>query len=120
MNLYGKILGCFYAIVLSLWSVAVPLADYHWQSELSVVLETTDEKVHSFDQADVYFLAGQNNNFWGIFRTDFPSHLDHYFNNYIFQHLYLKNFYATAISLFESVDVKFEFIDLIFPFHYFW
>ena len=120
MNLYGKILAYFYAIVLSLWSVAIPLVDYHWPRELPIGLETTDEKVHSLDQTDIYFLATQNNNFWSAFRTDSPNYLDHYSNDYAFQHRYLENCYATAISFLEAVDVKFEFIDLIFPFHYFW
>src|SRR5690606_39367237 len=120
MNLCDKVSAYFYAIVLSLWSVSIPLADYNGSHSLLPDLETTDEKLYSLDQSDIYFLASQYNNFLGAFRTDGSNHLDHYFNHPTFQHLYLKNFYASTRAFLEAVDVKFEFIDLIFPFHYFW
>lgn len=110
----------FYAIVLSLWIVTLPQLKYYLDDRVEVALEQTDEKVAPIDQGFFFLIKQNNNTHWGTLRGDFASNLDHFVNEYILNHLYVNSLSSVVFSRLRAVDLSFEFIDLIFPFHYFW
>lgn len=119
MDFHRKFLAYFYALALSLWSVAMPVT----ASPLSLVStqELPTEKVSAFDQSGPICLLSQNISYPShSFRTDGESQDIHFFNEGNFQFVFLKNVFATAYSILKDRDINFEFIDLIYPFHYFW
>lgn len=119
MDFHRKRWAYFYAIALSLWTAVIPLD----ASTLPMVdaQEMTSEKVSSFDRSNSVFLVNQNSLYQSIsFRIDGDSPNIHFFNEGNFQFVFLKNIFATAFSISRSRDINFEFIDLIYPFHYFW
>jgi hypothetical protein len=119
MDFHRKLWGYFYAVALSLWSVAIPLT----ANPLPVVdaQEVTSEKVSSYDQSKSVFLVNQSSSYYSsCLRADGGHHNIHFFNEGNFQFVFLKNLFATAFSIFKATDISFESIDLIYPFHYFW
>lgn len=83
--------------------------------------EVASEKVSSYDLSDPMVLVNQNSPYLSIsFRTDGGNSNIHFFNEGDFQFVFLKNIYATAFLILKAGDINFEFIDLIYPFHYFW
>ncbi len=121
MTLYDKMLAYFYALVLSFWSIAIPPGDFSSLRVYSTQLETSSDKISSIDPPENVFLVSPNlNSFTGSFPVDQLSYLDHFFNEHTFQFKYLQGLFATTFSFLKNIEVKFSFIDLIFPFHYFW
>ena len=119
MECRRKWLAYFYAVVLSLWSSVIPLI----AGSLSVVdtLEIASEKVSSYDPSNSVFLVNQNGSYQSVsFRTAGDNPNIHFFNEGNFQFVFLKNIFATAFLMLKGGDINFEFIDLIYPFHYFW
>ena len=119
MDCRRKWLAYFYAVVLSLWSSVIPLI----AGSLSVVdtLEIASEKVSSYDPSNSVFLVNQNGSYQSVsFRTAGDNPNIHFFNEGNFQFVFLKNIFATAFLMLKGGDINFEFIDLIYPFHYFW
>lgn len=119
MDFRRKLLAYFYAVALSLWSMAMPVT----ASPLSLgnVQEIPTEKVSAFDQSGPVCLLNQNIFYQSqSFRTDGDNYDIHFFNEGNFQFVFLKNIFATAYSILKARDINFEFIDLIYPFHYFW
>jgi len=110
----------FYAVVLSLWIVTLPQLKYYLEYGDETAQEQSIEKVASIDQGDLFLIKQNNHASLGTLRGDFPSYLDHFVNEYFFNHLYLCSLFSTVFARSEAVDLGFEFIDLIFPFHYFW
>lgn len=110
----------FYAVVLSLWIVALPQLKYYLDDGGGVALEQADEKVASIDQSDFFLIKQNSNTYSWTLRGDLASYLDQLVNEYIFNHLYISSLSSVVFFRLWAVDLSFEFIDLIFPFHYFW
>jgi len=113
-------LSFFYAVILSLWIVTLPQLKYCLDDGGKVALEQADEKVASIEQSDFLLIKQNSNTNPGPLRGDLASYLDQLVNEYIFNHLYLSSLSSVVFSQLWAVDLSFEFIDLIFPFHYFW
>jgi hypothetical protein len=119
MDFHRELLAYFYAIALSLWTAVIPLSTA--PLSMADAREITSEKVSSFDGSNSVFLVNQNSLYQSIsFRVDGASPNIHFFNEGNFQFVFLKNIFATAFSILRARDINFEFIDLIYPFHYFW
>jgi len=119
MDFHGKLCGYFLALTLSLGSALIPWAASPWS--VADVQETPSEKVSSYDHPDLFFILNQSNpGYTNCVRPDGDSSNIHFFNEGDFQFGFLKNIYATAFSILKAGDINFEFIDLIYPFHYFW
>src|SRR5690606_41543010 len=97
MDFHRKFLAYFYALALSLWSVAMPVT----ASPLSPggFQELPTEKVSAFDQSGPVCLLSQNVSYQThSFRTDGDSHDIHFFNEGNFQLVFLKNVFSTAYA----------------------
>ena len=117
----GKWLAIIYALVLSLWSIAIAHIDQSFISFTQEGQETSSEKVESIDQPDNYYLLSPGlERFVSSNPVDHFSHLTHIFYQNAFQFKYLKSLFATKLSFLEGIEIKFKFIDGIFPFHFFW
>lgn len=119
MDFHGKLWGYFLALTLSLGVALTP-----WTAgPLSVgeVQEIPTEKVSAHDHHDLILIVSQSNySYSNCFRTGGDSTNIHFFNEGNFQFVFLKNIFATAYSILKATDLNFEFIDLLYPFHYFW
>lgn len=120
MKIRAGVTSFFYAVVLSLWIVSLPQLKYYLEYGNETALEQSNEKVASIDQGDLFLVKQNNSTSLGTLRGDFPPNLNHFVNEHFFNHLYLCSLFSTVFSHLETVDLSFEFIDLIFPFHYFW
>ena len=119
MDFHRKWSAYFYAVALALWTAVIPIT----ASPLPIAdaFEITSEKVSSYDQSSSVFLVNPNSAYHSVsFRTGGDNPNIHFFNEGNFQFVFLKNIFATAFSLLKAGDINFEFIDLIYPFHYFW
>lgn len=117
---HNRILGYCYAIILSLWSMALSPGVL---SGIGTGLQRTassGEKVESLVQPDHLYLVSQGTVYNSLFRVNVAPFLDRFFNEHTFQFLFLRNACVVAFARTAATDVRFEFIDLIFPYHYFW
>lgn len=117
MKINGRGLAYFYALVLSLWSIAILNKDFSSAVFFHQNSSEATEKVSSSDQDEVLFLVSH---YTVCFQGDANSKMVHLFNNHTFQYLYLNQICATAYSFLQAAEINFEFIDLLYPFHYFW
>lgn len=117
----GKLLAYIYTLVLSLWSLAIPIGDHYFIPFTQEGQRNPTEKVDSIGQPDNYFLLSPSlERFVSSNPVDHFSHLTHIFYEKAFQFKYLKSLFATKLSFLGGIEIKFKFIDGIFPFHFFW
>ena len=120
MILHDKILGYCCAIILSLWSIALPQGDFlHFDTGIFSAGPFA-EKVESLTQPGHAYLVSQSNVYSSIFRLNAAPDLNHFFNEHTFQFIFLANACIVDFARTAAIEVQFEFIDLIFPYHYFW
>lgn len=98
----------------------LPQLKYYLEGDDEIALEQSMEKVTSIDHGDLFLIKQSNNASLGTLRGDSPPYLGCFVNEHFFNHLYLCSLFSTVFAHLEAVDLSFEFIDLIFPFHYFW
>ena len=120
MKILGVILGYFYILVLSLWSIALPQYDYLIFEDQSNKLEISSGEAGTLDQSDKFYLISHPNNFYaGTMPGYGQPEINQFFGVYPFPDLYWKNFRATVHAFLMSATVQFKATDIIFPFHYF-
>ncbi len=120
MILHDKISGYCCAIILSLWSVVLPPGEF---SHIDTGIRSGGplaEKVESLHQFDPAYLVSQSNLYSSIFRINAAPDLNHFFNEHAVQYFLLNNACIVAFALTTAIELQLEFIDLIFPYHYFW
>lgn len=121
MNPAGKLLAYFYAFVLSFGCIAIPQSEGSFIHITPNGQEIPSEIVDSQSQPDHYFLSSLGLKTIAAYHpVDHLSHFTHYFYDKAFQFHYLKALFSTTLSVLEGIEIKFEFIDGIFPFHFFW
>lgn len=121
MSFYAHILAYFYALALSLWMVVVP------PGNVSGIFFQNPEMAGSAAQVDdltvngdlFIFSPNQYSSAWGI-RGDHSQDLDDFSLQHVYRNLYLADLCATVLAVLSAVEINFPFIDLLFPFHYFW
>lgn len=118
MDIWSRWLVSVYALAFAIWSV-IPLAEapsIHFHERSS-----SEESISQLGKTEGIFLLSHNNpSYSGTVRTSGNNDLVHFFNEGTFQYVFLKNIFATAFDFLKAHDINFEFIDLIYPFHYFW
>lgn len=119
MDSYSRWLVSLYALAFVLWSIAIPNTEtpsVHFQESSSA-----EQSVSTLSKSGNAFLLSQNSfGYSGSFRTEGNNDTIHFFHYGTFQYVFLKSIFATAFTLLKANEINFEFIDLIYPFHYFW
>ena len=117
----GKMLAYIYTLVLSLWSLAIPIGEHYVIPLTQEGPGNPTEIVDSKSQPDHYFLLSAGlERFVSSNPVDHFSYLSHIFYEKAFQFKHLKSLIATKLAFLDVIELKFKFIDGIFPFHFFW
>lgn len=125
MNRYGRIVAYLYVIGLLFWHIAIVQGDFYrgeskFLCEVHSPSKTANDKVSSLGHLHLLFLGSPNySSFFGNFPLDHHFSQSHFFHEGAFQYRYLESLHTAALSSLRGVDLKFEFVDLIFPYHYF-
>ena len=120
MSVYAHILAYFYSVALSLWMVVIS------PGNVSGIFFQHPEKTASAEQVDdlkvnenLFLFSTNQSSAWGI-RGDHSQDLDNFSLEHTYRNLCLADLCATVLAVLLAVEINFPFIDLLFPFHYFW
>lgn len=121
MALRGKLLAYFYALTLSLGVLCTPSAAQYLPAARQLDWFGSVEKIDASEHFDPGYIIIENNETHSFsYNNSVERDILSFYKTGNFYYSFVNNIYETAFTLSKIHEINFKFIDLIYPFNYFW